>query len=90
MNGVIPDEMEVLSLIQKLNETIMVRLRCVEGCNISEITNRFGEEKATSLLSAAEKHIDARQMIYEEGHLKLTRNGKLFADSIAADLFFEE
>jgi oxygen-independent coproporphyrinogen-3 oxidase len=88
--GIIPDEMEVLTPTQKLNETIMVKLRCVEGCNISEITNRFGAAKATSLLSAAEKHIDARQMIYEEGYLKLTRTGKLFADSIAADLFFEE
>jgi oxygen-independent coproporphyrinogen-3 oxidase len=88
--GIIPDEMEVLSPTQKLNETIMVRLRCAGGCDLSAISKHFGEEKATMLLSGAGKHIGAGQMIYEEGYLKLTRKGKLFADSIAADLFFEE
>jgi len=90
MKGTIPDEMEWLTPVQKINETIMVKMRCVEGCNISEITNRFGEERSKSLLSAAKKHIDSGQMIFKEGFLKLTRSGKLFADSIAADLFFEE
>jgi oxygen-independent coproporphyrinogen-3 oxidase len=90
MKGMIPDEMEVLTSTQKLNETIMVKLRCAEGCDLSEISKRFGEEKATVLLSAAEKQIVAGQIIYEDGYIKLTRKGKLFADSIAADLFFED
>jgi hypothetical protein len=36
----------------------------------------------------AEKYLLTQKMTTENAHLKLTDEGKLFADGIAADLFF--
>ena len=88
--GFIPEEMEVLTPIQQLNETIMIRLRCMEGCSLSEIEKRFGKEKANTLLRQSEQFISAGQMMNDNGSLRLTREGKLFADRIASELFFTE
>ena len=86
----VPTEREVLSRVQQINETIMIRLRVLEGCDLQEIRHEFGESVYATLLSAAEKHINAGTLMIQHEHLVLTQKGKLLADGIAADLFFEE
>jgi len=77
--GIIPFEKEVLTGTQKLNEYIMTSLRTMEGLN----TAIAGKE----LIEKSKKFIEAGLMKLENNSLILTREGKLLADGIAAELF---
>jgi len=79
-NGMLPEEKEILTDVQRLNEYIMTSLRTMEGLDL---------EKAggSDLRMKSQKFIITGKMIEENGFLKLTREGKLFADGIAAELF---
>ncbi|MEO5647542.1 MAG: radical SAM family heme chaperone HemW [Chitinophagaceae bacterium] len=88
--GVLPAEKETLSKVQRLNEFIMTTIRTIEGVDIARIKNDFGEEAGQNFLIKAGKYIDRQKCFIHDGHIILTREGKLFADGIAADLFFEE
>ena len=78
--GIIPLEKEVLTETQQLNEYIMTSLRTMEGTKLSITGN--------SLLERSKKFIDSGLMKLENDSLTLTKEGKLLADGIAADLFF--
>jgi len=82
--GIIPFEKEVLTAVQKLNEYIMTSLRTMEGLKLE----RLNEADADKLKSASRKFIDSGLMRSESNSLFLTKEGKLLADGIAADLFF--
>ena len=79
--GIIPFEKEILTDTQKMNEYIMTSLRTVEGLDLRNVDS-------TEFRVQSQKFIDEGKMIEENGFLKLTRKGKLFADGIAAELFF--
>jgi len=81
---IIPFEKENLTSIQKLNEYIMTSLRTMEGLNLAKME----ESVAHKLQAAGKKYIIAGKMTEENNFLKLTNEGKLLADGIAADLFF--
>ncbi len=81
-------EREELTATQQLNEYIMTGLRLMEGCDLNYISQQFGSVKAAELSNNASSSISKGLMIAQDNHLILTRDGKLFADSIAADLFF--
>jgi oxygen-independent coproporphyrinogen-3 oxidase len=82
--GIIPFEKEVLTPVQQLNEYIMTSLRTTEGLNFDLVQ----ETERYKLHTAAKKYIDSGKMTEENNYLKLTKEGKLFTDGIAADLFF--
>ncbi|MES1220476.1 MAG: radical SAM family heme chaperone HemW [Bacteroidota bacterium] len=98
--GIVPFEKEVLSPTQKLNEYIMTSLRTMEGLDLERVessdpiaiglevgslpTGQAGQE----FRGKCQKFIDTGKMILKENKLILTKEGKLFADGIAADLFF--
>jgi len=84
--GIIPHEKEILSATQQLNEYIMISLRTTEGLDLNKVENVIGDE----LRAVSKKFIERGLIIEENDQLKLTKNGKLLADGIAADLFFEE
>ena len=88
--NIIPFEEERLTKIQQLNEYIMTALRTAEGIDLYHVKEKFGENKGDKLQAAAGRHI-SNHNIKSAGHrLVLTKEGKLFADGIAASLFFEE
>ena len=94
--GIIPFEEETLTTKQRLNEYIMTSLRTVEGIDLNIVEKKFGKEKRDVLEKASGKWRVAsgeseadRKMILKDAHLILTREGKLFADGIASDLFFD-
>ena len=82
-------EKEELTAVQQLNEYIMISLRTMEGSELSLVARRFGEERAEELAARAARYIREGKMDLRAGSLQLTKEGKLLADGIAADLFFE-
>ncbi|NCU03041.1 MAG: radical SAM family heme chaperone HemW [Chitinophagaceae bacterium] len=84
----IPFEQELLTPDQQLNEYIMTSLRLMEGCSLTYINNQFGESRSQQLLQAASTFQETGLLTISNNHLILTREGKLFADRIASDLFF--
>ncbi|HLP20340.1 MAG TPA: radical SAM family heme chaperone HemW [Chitinophagales bacterium] len=83
--GRLPFEEEILTPAQQCNEKIMTALRTQWGLRISECGTRNAELIQNSL-----KDIDAAHYTLIDGVLKLTEEGKFFADAIAAKLFVEE
>lgn len=83
--GLLPFEKEVLTPVQKLNEYVMISLRTAEGLDLSKLD----EPERHELLSGSKKYIANGTVVLENGFLKLTKNGKLLADGIASDLFFD-
>lgn len=77
--GIIPLEKEILTETQKLNEYIMTSLRTAGGLSL-DITGK-------EMIDKSQKFIAARLMKLENNSLVLTREGKLLADGIAAELF---
>ncbi len=86
-NGIIPFEEEVLTETQRLNEYIMTSLRTMEGLDLDHVSNIFGAEKSTKIKVASSKYESTGKLKTVNEKLILTKEGKLFADGIAADLF---
>jgi oxygen-independent coproporphyrinogen III oxidase len=80
---IIPFEKEELTTEQQLNEYIMTSLRTSEGLDLGKINTTQRDR----ILHESEKYINNRLMKREENTLVLTKEGKLLADGIAADLF---
>ena len=81
----IPFEEEILTPTQQLNEYIMTSLRTQWGFPITNYKLRI-----TNLIQKNLEQVDTLHYTLENGVLKLTDEGKLFADSIAAQLFMDE
>ncbi len=86
----IPFEEELLTTIQQLNEYIMISLRTMEGLDTNKLASQFGKDYRDTLLNAAERYRLPGHLLLQDERLVLTKSGKLLADGIAADLFFEE
>jgi oxygen-independent coproporphyrinogen-3 oxidase len=86
-NGILPMELERLSHSDQHNEFIMIALRQKQGLNIREFNSRFGNADLDILKDNIGKYVKIGKIIEENGAFRLTREGKLFADGIAADLF---
>ncbi len=86
--GKIPFEDEVLTPVQRLNEYIMTSLRTMWGCDLAKVEREWGSECRVTLLCEAGRFLESRKMVLEREKLVLTREGKLFADGIAGEMFF--
>jgi oxygen-independent coproporphyrinogen-3 oxidase len=94
-NDKIPFEKEELTPVQRVNEMIMISLRTMEGLNTDRLIHEIkGIEKdevlrmKQTILEASAGYIKKGLMIREGEWLRLTKEGRLLADGIAADLFF--
>ncbi|MEP6594821.1 MAG: radical SAM family heme chaperone HemW [Ginsengibacter sp.] len=87
-NNILPFEKEELTLTQQLNEYIMTSLRTIEGLDLDFVKENFGEERTNKLLEESAKFQKTKKLKDINQNLILTQEGKLFADGIAADLFF--
>jgi oxygen-independent coproporphyrinogen-3 oxidase len=84
-NGTPIFDEETLTHAQKINERIMTSLRTQWGLNMSNLGS-VGEEQIQNNLQL----IDSTHYTLHAGVLKLTTEGKFFADRIAANLFIDE
>jgi oxygen-independent coproporphyrinogen-3 oxidase len=85
--GIVPCEKEILTPVQKLNEYIMTSLRTIEGLDLARVVDAT---LIHELEIASRKFIERGLMVEDKKHLRLTRNGKLVADGIASELFFDK
>ncbi len=88
-NGIISRETEVLTKSQKINEYIMTSLRTMWGCDLNKISSEFGNDIQEQIINSSRKFINKGWMQKSNQQLILTKTGKLFADGIAAELFFD-
>ena len=61
----------------------MIALRTSEGIDLGSLT----DDEVTNILKKSKRYIDTLLLKQGNNHLVLTREGKLLADGIAADLF---
>jgi len=85
--GVLPIEVEELSITDKYNEYIMTGLRTVWGVSLEKIASEFGQNYKEYVLLQAKKYIEKHLLFVDEGILKTTKKGMFLADGLAADLF---
>ena len=83
LEGNTSKEFETLDASQELNEYIMTSLRTIEGIQLSALAAKDQER----ILRISEKHINNGLLKRSGDQLILTKEGKLLADGIAADLF---
>lgn len=88
-DGTVNAEHEVLHNSTRLNEYIMTSLRTMWGCDLVKVKSDFGSEHAENLMNEALHFIETKQMIYLNGKLILTPEGRLFTDGISAALFVD-
>ena len=86
-SGNIPAETEVLTESNRLNEYIMTSLRTIWGLELKKL-DAIANGAAKELLPEALRFIDQGWIYQKDGTLFLTQTGKLYADKIAAELFF--
>ena len=65
----------------------MTALRLMEGIDLESVSERFGEEEASRLVNEAKPHIATKKIEIDKGFIRLSEEGRLFADGIASDLF---
>jgi oxygen-independent coproporphyrinogen III oxidase len=87
--GLLSIESEHLLPRDLLNEYIMTSLRTMEGLDLQHVFTHFGNDKSSMLANNAIKYIRLNQMKHDNEKLVLTTSGKLYADGIAAALFFD-
>lgn len=87
LQNTIPSETEILSENNRLNEYIMTSLRTIWGLDLDRL-NSIAKASSNQVLIAAEPYFERGWIIQKENTIYLTPVGKLYADQIAAELFF--
>jgi oxygen-independent coproporphyrinogen-3 oxidase len=84
----IPAEIEVLTEPNRLNEYIMTSLRTTWGLDLDKL-NTIAPGASAEVLKAARQYFDDGSIAKNDNIITLTPRGKLYADNVAAGLFFE-
>ena len=77
----------ILTAEEKLNEYIMTSLRTIEGMDLKMIEEKFSIAERTRIEKILQTKIKKENFIQKNHRIILTDEGKLFADSIAVELF---
>ena len=83
----LPNEIEILSDLDRYNEYIMTGLRTIWGVSLDRIEKEFGNYYLDYLHKQAQKFIDDDLLYIENNILRPTPKGKFLTDGIASDLF---
>lgn len=83
----LPAEVEELSEINRLNEYIMTSLRTSWGLDLA-VLNNIAAGTAAELVKNAATYFEKGWIAQNQNIITLTPTGKLYADHIAAGLFF--
>ncbi len=77
---------DILTEIDKINETIMLKLRTVEGLDTLKFKEEFGEKELKRLEKELKK-IKPEFYVYNSGFIRLTDKGMFVSDYIISRLF---
>ncbi|MDN4166155.1 radical SAM family heme chaperone HemW [Cytophagales bacterium LB-30] len=88
--GELPCEKEILSQENAINEYLMTNLRTVWGCDSSFLEKQYDFQWLPEQLTYIQALVAKGLAHFEQGVLRLSPQGLLLADKIAADLFVEE
>ncbi|WP_421945133.1 radical SAM family heme chaperone HemW [Pedobacter sp.] len=83
----LPEIIEELSLNDRFNEYMMTSLRTIWGTDLQKIATDFGKDFLEETKYNLRNFEDKDWLILENETIKLSENGKLFADHIASELF---
>ncbi|WP_367329872.1 radical SAM family heme chaperone HemW [Sphingobacterium multivorum] len=86
----LPLEIEELSTLDQINESIMTSLRTMWGLDLIVLESKFGQSVKNRVLNDAKPFLTAGNLVLEDNKLRLTDVGKLMADHIMSDLFIIE
>lgn len=84
----IPSRHEILTLFMKYNEYVMTSLRTNRGADLNRIESVFGEKFSRHFSGLADRFLQEGKLLAENRVYRLSKEGKLFADGIASELFF--
>jgi len=88
--GTIPFEKEDISPIQRMNETIMTRLRTIWGLSFTVFQNEYPTDWLNHIKQKSIPFIQEKFVELKEDALLLTEKGKLIADKIILELMIDE
>lgn len=83
----LPELVEELSLNDRFNEYVMTSLRTMWGTNLQKINTDFGKEFLEETKYNLKNFEDKDWLVIDGDKVRLSQNGKLFADHIASELF---
>ncbi len=85
--GQLKRETEILSAANRINETIMISLRTVEGLDLNLFEQNFGEDERRRVEKGLQKFTSSQLLRLQNGIVQLTEEGMLRADGVASELF---
>lgn len=88
-SGEIPYESETLTPADHFNEYILTRMRTMWGCELSDI-RVLGKVFEVHFLDSIENYLAEGWVIRQDDNFSLSLQGMLFADAVAAGLFFDK
>jgi len=80
---------EMLTGVQQFNEYVMLALRTTEGLDSRQMKGRFGDQAVQGIIKRIEPYVLHGKAVMTDDRIFLTPEGKLLADRIAADLFYD-
>ena len=78
----VPDLDEEINPVLELAETVILGLRLCEGINPDDINRRFGIDMLVHYRQQVEEMVDAGLLEQTDGHIKLTRRGRLLSNEV--------
>ncbi|WP_207423963.1 radical SAM family heme chaperone HemW [Desertivirga brevis] len=87
LDGVVPADREILSKEDRFNEYIMTSLRTIWGTDLLFVEKEFGSDFKNMLTGSLQEFQEKELVTISDNKVRLTKEGKLFADHIASELF---
>lgn len=87
MHNNLPELIEELNVNDRFNEYLMTSLRTMWGTDLHRIKADFGQDFLEETQQNLKTFVDKDWLIVSENNIRLSENGKLFADHIASELF---
>lgn len=85
--GIVPFDIEQLSVRDRFNEYLLTGLRTIWGIDIEKVEEEFGTDVCGELKEGSKQFIQSGWMEQSDKTYRLTRKGRFFADRIASELF---
>lgn len=83
----IPYEEEILTRVQQVNEFIMISLRLQTGIEVKKLKHLMTPQEWLQFEKLCDEFILQDKLVRDTNCVRLTSNGRLFADFIASELF---